>query len=114
MCFSYDIGPPSVFRETHRTARKRHICCECGLPILPGERYQEYFGIWEGRPETKRTCAVCEWFRERVAESEMEAGCRAHESYPAFGELWEALSDGHDRSIGLIDLDCWHEREETE
>jgi hypothetical protein len=111
VCFDYD-NYPTFFREQHVKARKHHRCCECSLPICPGEEYQSYFGVWDGEPRTYRTCSVCAWFRERVAESEMEHGCRAHEAYPAFGELLEALGEGHARSIGQIDLNEWHEREE--
>src|SRR5215469_4245059 len=109
MCFFYDSNP-DLFRESRRRARKRHFCCECRLPILPGEEYQECFGVWSGDAATFRTCSTCEWFRERVSIAEMNSGCRSYESTPAFSELYEALSDGHSESIGLICLDTWHER----
>lgn len=112
MCFDYDCGAPTVFRQTHRRARKTHRCCECRMPILPGEQHEESFGIWEGDPQTFRTCEVCQWFISRVVDAELKAGCRIYEARPAFGALMEAFADGHDEEIGLVDLDCWHEREE--
>lgn len=104
MCFEYDCPRPSMFRQQGRRARKQHRCCECGIPILCGEIYQQTFGIWDGGAEVFRTCATCEWLRERVAAAEMESGCHAGEAYPAFRCLYEALSDGHAQSIGLYEL----------
>lgn len=112
MCFDYDCSP-TVFNEKHVKARKHYHCCECALFICPGEQHLYIFGVWDSEAATYRICSVCEWFRDRVAQSEMEHGCHAHEAYPAFGCLSEALSEGHDTSIGLIDLDCWHERVEA-
>ena len=111
MCF--DAVSPSVYRENYRTARKKHVCCECRLPILAGERYQEVFGIWDGDASTYRTCAVCEWFRERLVLVEIKAGCRSSEANPGFGFLYEALSDEHGEDMGLVDLLRWHENEDT-
>lgn len=111
MCFSVDYAP-KVYRETRRRARKRHRCCECDLPILPGEEYQECAGIWDFGAETYRTCVSCEWLRERVADAEYRAGCRGAEAYPSFTGLYEALGEDHGRSIGLVDLLARHEERE--
>lgn len=108
MCFN--VVAASMYREDYRKARKQHTCCECQMPILPGERYQEVFGIWDGDAALHRTCAVCQWFRERLIEAELDAGCRRYEADPGFGFLLEALSDEHGREIGLVDLLLWHER----
>lgn len=108
MCFD-GLERPRLYRETRRTARKAHACCECRLPIRPGEAYLECFGVWDGDAATYRTCATCEWLRGRIADAERAAGCREHEARPAFGFLEEELDEGHDRAIGLVDLLAYHE-----
>lgn len=47
------------YRETPRTARKRHTCCECMAAIDPGERYASIGVVWEGTAETFKLCAFC-------------------------------------------------------
>lgn len=53
-----DYGP-SCFKESDRTARKQHSCCECGRAILPGEKYRYESGVWDGRPSSFKTCVDC-------------------------------------------------------
>lgn len=108
MCFDYD-GYWKFYDDSFPVARKQHKCGECDLPILPGERYHQHRGMWEDQFASHKVCSFCDWLISRVASAEMEAGCRAHESYPPFGGLYEALSDGHAREIGLVDLLTWHE-----
>src|SRR5687767_6685191 len=98
MCF--DGGDaPRVYEERHHKARKEHKCCECRLPIRPGERYLACFGVWDGTAETFKICEVCEWFRSRIIEIEEEAGC-AGESFPPFGSVQSLMTD-----YGLIYVD---------
>lgn len=47
------------YRETPRTARKAHRCCECMAIIDPGERYVSIGVVWEGTAETFKLCAFC-------------------------------------------------------
>ena len=48
------------FNSTHiRTARKKHRCGECGVDILPGEKYEHVFGKWDGSVATFKTCEHC-------------------------------------------------------
>jgi hypothetical protein len=48
-----------VFRSQERTARKDHICGECGRPIAKGERYHWATGLADGRWDTFRMCGQC-------------------------------------------------------
>jgi len=77
---SYDYENPSTSREQWRKARKQHTCCECGLTIEPGEKYQYISGIWDGRPGSFKTCTPCAAIRNDF--------CRG--GY-IFGELREQL-----------------------
>ena len=61
-----DYESPSVFHEETRMARKPHKCSECGSTIRPGEMYEHVQGIWNGCPETYKTCPHCLGFREYV------------------------------------------------
>lgn len=101
MCFN--SVQPRVYEEYMRTAKKTHRCCECRLPIHPGERYQDVFGVWDGEADQFKTCSTCLWFRERLVSHELEVGCSVYESYPGFGELWEAVYD-EPEAIDLFDL----------
>lgn len=57
MCTDYD--PPDLYVATFRTARKQHLCFECGRRIEVSERYEVVFGVWEGRADTMKTCEQC-------------------------------------------------------
>jgi hypothetical protein len=67
--------------------------------------YQDFFGVGDGRVVKAKTCEVCLWFVERISEYETSHGCQDHESRPAHGELFVALSDGYDELIGMVRLD---------
>ena len=49
----------SVWEVTWHKARKQHRCCECHEPILPGQRYERIFVIFEGTPDSHKTCEFC-------------------------------------------------------
>jgi len=76
----YDFDAPACTIETWRKARKQHVCYECHLPIQPGERYQHISGIWDGRPDSFKTCEPCAQIRKDFCSS----------GY-VFGELREQL-----------------------
>ena len=64
---SYDDygGQPSFYTEKIvRKARGRHICCECGGEISPGDSYHKVFGIWDGDPGVYKTCIPCVRIRD--------------------------------------------------
>ncbi len=104
MCFSSNHRP-TIYDERRVKARKQHECFECQLPIRVGEQYLACAGLWDGDWRTYRLCATCEWLRERVAASERKVGCGSHEAYPLFGELYEALDEGHGELIGMVSLE---------
>lgn len=56
----------SVYSIEHPTARKEHVCCECGGAIKPGEKYQLFKGIWDGEAARFKTCTDCEALRREV------------------------------------------------
>jgi hypothetical protein len=46
--FSCDLDGPEIYKAVDVTARKQHLCCECGCPIMPGEKYVRCSGKWDG------------------------------------------------------------------
>ncbi len=62
----YCDGLPSVIRVATRKARKPHKCGECGRLIQPGETYEHVWGVWDGRPDTFKTCSGCVGLRDYV------------------------------------------------
>lgn len=54
-----DYDPPRVYSPAIYRARKRYSCDECRGPILPGERYENLFGVWDGCASTFHTCERC-------------------------------------------------------
>jgi hypothetical protein len=59
MCGGYDGDPPEFYRERIRTARKTHICFECGKAVEPGTRYQHVAGKWDATVESFAFCLPC-------------------------------------------------------
>lgn len=57
---------PSCYTELTPRARKRHQCCECRGWIEIGENYQRITGVWEGQPNSYKTCRQCAALRERI------------------------------------------------
>ena len=78
-----DCDEPQGSYQTWRTARKIHACCECGSPILPGEQYEYFSGVWDHRGADFKTCAMCFAVREAYFLCLPRGDCR-----PCFGELW--------------------------
>lgn len=65
-----DCEMPQAFNQERRTARKQHSCCECHQPINVGTEYEHCSGIWDGTPDSFKTCLSCVEIREDyVAET---------------------------------------------
>ncbi len=69
------------FSDTWRTARKEHVCCECGEPIRKGERHQYSSGVWDGAWGSFRTCRTCVAIRERYCPHGWVYGDLAEQIY---------------------------------
>ena len=59
-----DWEPASAYCKTTVVARKRHACAECFGWIEPGDVYERVWGMWEGAPDTFKTCPDCVALRE--------------------------------------------------
>lgn len=55
-----DYEMPDVYEEKWRIAKKDHVCCECGLIIPVGARYQHVKGLWDGTWSKFKTCPNCD------------------------------------------------------
>lgn len=64
-----DGDAPDVYRTANYVARIQHRCSECSRVIYPGERYSSAFMIYEGTPETFRTCTHCQVGQAWLAEN---------------------------------------------
>lgn len=60
---------PSCFKEIYRVARKQHKCCECGGIIEPLDVYQYISGVWDGQPDSFKTCTPCTEARDFYEEN---------------------------------------------
>lgn len=58
MC-SIDAEPADFCRSSKLVARVEHKCAECFRVIFPREIYRRTFGVWDGHPDTFKTCAHC-------------------------------------------------------
>jgi hypothetical protein len=85
MC-SYDLEPAQVWSVTHPACRSEHICCECGLPLRKGERYQRIGCLFEGSLSTYKSHVLCVAMKDFV-EKEV---CGGHGEIP-IGELAEEI-----------------------
>ena len=66
MCCECD-EMPTAYWEYQRIARKKHVCCECGSDIDPGEKYFQVKGIWNAEFMTFNTCEICNRIRNKVS-----------------------------------------------
>jgi hypothetical protein len=89
MCGCDYAEQPSVHRSKMTVARKVHRCTECGANIQPGETYERVFGVWDGRADTYKTCALCLDLRSFVQEHN-ECFCIV------YGGLQDEIYDTHD------------------
>lgn len=79
---SSDGDGPSCYSSSTRKARKGHRCCECRETITPGTEYEYVSGIWDGRPESFKTCLSCVEIRNHF-------GCEGW----IIGQLWDDLEN---------------------
>ena len=65
MCMADSGDGPEFWSQSSITARKVHVCGECGREIQPGEKYEKHFGVYEGSAFSGKTClhcrVLCEW-----------------------------------------------------
>lgn len=91
-----DYDAPEYYRlRLVKAARKQHRCEECGRAILPGERYENVHGKWEGAVSTLKTCANCLDIRQFVANS-VPCFCWAHGNM--LDEARDAIQDAYWRA----------------
>lgn len=76
------------YRETPRTARKSHRCCECMATIDPGERYVVCSGVSDGEGWSYKLCAFC-----CALMRQTRALCEVPEDGPTFCGLREWLGE---------------------
>jgi hypothetical protein len=50
---------PSCSNAIYRTARRQHTCVECRATIQPGDVYEYVSGVWDGTPDSFKTCMAC-------------------------------------------------------
>lgn len=50
---------PACTNTIYRTARRQHTCCECRATIQPGTVYEYASGVWDGTPDSFKTCMLC-------------------------------------------------------
>ncbi len=62
-----DGDGPSCSNVEVRKARKEHVCGECREPIARGTKYEYATGVWDGRPDTFKTCLMCVEIRDHFA-----------------------------------------------
>lgn len=67
VCIGTDNSDLTEFWSSETvTARKAHKCCECRLPILPGQNYERSAGISDGEMWSHKTCLLCQEIRDAM------------------------------------------------
>lgn len=75
---------PGLFIVLERTAKKDHICCECGSGIFPGEKYESHEGKWQGNFKRFKLCSFCaEALKDLWSHKDFDCDCLA------YGDLWD-------------------------
>ena len=119
-CVSYDNDyGPSCFKAITRKARKIHKCNECGEVILPGCEYKYESGVWDGTPDSYKTCLDCmsvrdEFFCEGWTYGDLWCGFDEHVSH-VDGDIPEdninnLSPKAKGKVLGIID-DYWEDME---
>lgn len=84
---SYCDIQPDFYSWAEPVARKEHKCCECGTPIIKGEKHFSATGKWDFGIETYRQhldcCSACMFVRDQFNDGECIG----------FGELLEFFCD---------------------
>lgn len=89
MCSCEDADPNPVWREQVRRARKQHKCCECVVPILPGQRYRHGSGISaNGDAFSLKWCCSCDDKMRAFQKAEGDGSC-----WPITGELQRTIRE---------------------
>lgn len=87
-----DIELPQAFQQLTRTAKKQHTCCECRRPIHAGDKYEYSSGVWDGKPDSFKTCLSCVEIRDEYTASTGEP--------TAFGDLGSTIHETFSRGFG--------------
>lgn len=121
MCMVGDEDFWTYYRESEQTARKAHVCGECGRPIELGEKYHRAEGSSEYGWHTHKTCAHCtaaSWWLETVCDGwifeRREEDLREHvigdekflRSRPLTRLVRWMAADWRDREGNLRDVDA--------
>lgn len=85
-----DFDGPKFFSGKWHKARKEHKCIECHQPILKGEKYGAFSGMWDRDVQTFKQHLECEDACVFIRDMQGECLC--------FGELLENEVDWCDRS----------------
>lgn len=96
MCFT-TCDRPSFFESKVVTATREHLCCECGVTIGRGEKYERESGRWSDGFASYATCSQCRELRDMIVAFEREAGCSGEEAVPPYGcvrEIYAAIVNG--------------------
>ena len=64
----------TVWNVTWQRARKQHRCCECHEPIMPGQKYEKIFAVFEGDVSTHKTCEFCANEYQRLLAKHPDVG----------------------------------------
>lgn len=96
-CIWVDSGDdmPEIHSEYDYTAKKQHKCSECGRIIMPGEKYEYVFGVWDGIPSIYKTCRDCQSVRNAFF-------CEGWLYSMIWDNVWEHLREIN----GNLESDC--------
>lgn len=69
-----------LLRKNSPTARRPHVCCECGETIEPGQVYLDEVTVCDGGIKTWKTCRLC-W---NIRKDMFTCGWY-------YGEIWDEI-----------------------
>lgn len=103
---------PQAYRELTRKARKQYKCFECYNAIQVGEKYQYVSGVWDGKPDSFKTCLSCsdlrEFYRGETGEDYLVFGMLRDYIYELLNEVggyneYPEYKDAFDKLLGAND-----------
>jgi len=86
-----------VYIKEARRARKAHRCAECGRAITPGEAYEVFRGLYDGKWEAGKTCAHC-----RVAQEWLSRECGGFLHHAVADDIEDHFNEGYGVGVGRL------------
>lgn len=97
MCMIDDGEQFAFYVKATRRARKPHKCDECGRAIAPGEAYEIFRGLYDGKWDGGKSCAHC-----LVAQEWLTRECGGFLHHAVADDIEDHFREGYGIGVGRL------------